>query len=239
MSLRFGGFSDRDATLDFYLRVNSAIQPGSVVLDLGAGRGGWADTAGPFKSSVLMLRGKAKEVIAADIDPVVLQNPNCDRTLLIENGRVPLEDGSVDLIVSDFVLEHVSDPASFVSEVHRLLRPGGLFCARTPHHLHYIAVLSRLVPSRMEDALLSRAQPGRKSEDVFPKVFRMNSPAALNRLFAGWEDFTFVYRTEPSYHFGSRFVLAALDFLHRIMPAAFSGSLMVFKRKSQGATAQG
>lgn len=74
MSLRFGGFSDRDATLDFYLRVNSAIQPGSVVLDLGAGRGGWADTAGPFKSSVLMLRGKAKEVIAADIDPVVLQN---------------------------------------------------------------------------------------------------------------------------------------------------------------------
>lgn len=231
MDKMLGGFGTNDATLDFYLRINSVLRPDMTVVDLGAGRGGWADRATPFKAGVLSLKGKVRELIAADIDPVVLSNPNCDRAVLIQDGRLPLEDASVDLILSDFVLEHVADPAGFVAEVDRLLKPGGWFCARTPHRMNYVAVMSRLIPEKVEALLLSRAQPGRKSEDVFPKLYLMNTKARLAPLFPGWEDRSFVYRTEPGYYFGSRAVFAVFDFLHRLMPAAFSGSLMVFKRK--------
>lgn len=38
-----------------------------------------------------------------------------------------------DVIASSEVLEHVDDPQAFVAEVMRVLRPGGLFWATTPH----------------------------------------------------------------------------------------------------------
>jgi hypothetical protein len=38
---RFGGFSDIDATITFYDRINSLIQKSDTVLDIGCGRGVW------------------------------------------------------------------------------------------------------------------------------------------------------------------------------------------------------
>ncbi len=227
----FGGFGTRDGTVDFYLRVSLALTPEMVVLDLGAGRGGMHDYIKGGKARLLSIKGKVRELIAADIDPAVFDNPGCDRAVLIENGRVPLADASVDLILCDYVLEHVGDPLAFVAEVRRVLKPGAWFCARTPHKWHYVAVASRLLSDRLEKLLLPRLQPGRKGEDVFPKVYKMNTLSALRDLFPGFEDQSFVYRSEPSYYFGSRVAFALMDFVHRVMPAPFSGSVMVFKRK--------
>ncbi len=41
------------------------------------------------------------------------------------DGTVPVEDGSVDVVVSTQVLEHVRDPGVYLAECHRVLRPGG------------------------------------------------------------------------------------------------------------------
>lgn len=41
------------------------------------------------------------------------------------DGHVPLPRASADLVLSTQVLEHVTDPAAYLSECHRLLRPGG------------------------------------------------------------------------------------------------------------------
>ena len=65
--------------------------------------------------------------MAADIDP-----PPGSAALEIDpaTGRVPLEDGSVDAILSTQVLEHVADVQGYLREAHRLLRPGGvMFCS--------------------------------------------------------------------------------------------------------------
>jgi SAM-dependent methyltransferase len=52
--------------------------------------------------------------------------------------RIPLADGSVDAVVVQAVLEHVLDPAAVVSEIQRVLTPGGLVYAETPflQHVH-------------------------------------------------------------------------------------------------------
>lgn len=228
-----GGFGVNDATIDFYLRVNSLLQPGMTVLDFGAGRGAWSDSAPPMKADILQLKGKVATVIAADIDHAVLENPNCDEALLIEDGRVPLEDASVDLIISDFVLEHVASPEEFVAEIARLLKPKGWFCARTPHYWNYIAACSRLLPDKLEGRVLGAVQPGRHSIDVFPKIYKMNREKTLSAIFPGWEDYTYIYRCEPSYYFGSKAIYGALDFAHRLLPKKMVGTLMIFKQKPE------
>lgn len=49
----------------------------------------------------------------------------------LEESAYP--EGHFDVVASSEVLEHVDDPVGFVAEVRRVLRPGGLFWATTPH----------------------------------------------------------------------------------------------------------
>ena len=60
------------------------------------------------------------EYLAADLPG----NPRA--TLEISpDGKAPVPDGSVDVVLSTQVLEHVVDPALYLSECCRVLRPGG------------------------------------------------------------------------------------------------------------------
>jgi SAM-dependent methyltransferase len=63
----------------------------------------------------------------ADLDYVAADLPgNPDATLALrDDGSVPLEDGSVDAVLSTQVLEHVADPRLYLAECNRVLRPGG------------------------------------------------------------------------------------------------------------------
>lgn len=47
------------------------------------------------------------------------------------DGRVPLADASVDVVLSSQVLEHVESPAAYLAECRRILRPGGLLILST------------------------------------------------------------------------------------------------------------
>jgi SAM-dependent methyltransferase len=49
------------------------------------------------------------------------------------NTPLPFENASVDFVLASHVIEHVSDTDLFVSEVHRVLRAGGIFVVATPN----------------------------------------------------------------------------------------------------------
>ena len=55
----------------------------------------------------------------------------------IDDGRVPIESGTVDLVFSSQVLEHVENPAGYLAECHRMLRPGGSLVLST-HGMMYL-----------------------------------------------------------------------------------------------------
>ena len=87
-----------------------------------------------------LLRGHVTEVIGCDIDEAVLKNNALDRGVVVRPGEPwPRAAGSVDLIVADYVLEHIKDPQSFATEVERVLKVGGWFCARTPTKYNYVS----------------------------------------------------------------------------------------------------
>ncbi len=51
----------------------------------------------------------------------------------VGDERLPFRDGSFDVVVSNHVIEHVRDQALHVSEMHRVLRPGGVVYLATPN----------------------------------------------------------------------------------------------------------
>jgi SAM-dependent methyltransferase len=230
--MMLGSYSPIDGTIEFYHRVLNCLSEESLVIDLGAGRGAWwYDETVPAKRNARALRNHCKELIGVDVDPAVLTNPATHRNLLIKDGTLPIENNVADLVISDYVFEHIRDTSHFATEINRILKPGGIIAARTPHYMNYVAIGSRLARGPMYNWLLKRTQPNRRDEDCFPTYYRLNSLRQLKRIFRHYEDYSYLYVAEPAYTFGSKFVEPCLTLLHRFAPKAFVGNLFIFMRK--------
>jgi len=183
-----------DGTRIFYDEVRRHLRADSRVLNLGAGP--------PTGSPVRTLKGEAAEVVGADVDASVLSNPELDRAVLIENGRLPLEDDAFDLIVSDYVFEHVEYPLPFLAEAARVLKPGGNLLFRTPNAFHYVALISAVTPHRLHEALANRARGNPAgSQTPWRTRYRMNTVGGLRHLgrTVGLDLEVRHVETEPSY----------------------------------------
>jgi SAM-dependent methyltransferase len=228
-----GGFTPIDGSVEFFGRINALLRPDFRVLDLGAGRGAWFfEEATEYKKQLRGIKGKVAEYIGADVDRVVLTNPTTDRNLLMENNVVPVPDASIDLIISDFVVEHIVDVNAFKNEIDRMLKPGGVFCARTPHKATYFSIMARMVKNANHTRWLRKVQPTRKQEDVFPTAYRLNTLRAVREVFPDWTNFTYLYTAEPAYFFGNKLLYKVMSFVHRIAPPSFTGCLFIFLQKN-------
>jgi SAM-dependent methyltransferase len=124
------------------------------------------------------------------------------------DGHLPFADASFDLVTSAWVFEHVEQPAAFLTEVHRILRPGGHLIAVTPHAWHYVTWLIRsfgLMPHWVTQTLVERLYC-REHHDTFPTFYRLNSRgriAAAGRA-AGLELVDLVGFANPDYFRFSR-----------------------------------
>ena len=224
-----GGFTSTDGTIEFFNRINAILRSEVTVLDIGAGRGSWSSLDKcEYRNKLHTIKGKVKEYICADIDEAVLSNPTSDRNLLMQDNRVPLGDESVDIILADNVLEHINDVLSFRNEITRLLKPGGYFCARTPHGLHYVSLFARMIRNKTHADLLRHIQPTRQPEDVFPTSYRLNTLRKVRRLFPYWTNYSYIHVSEPRYFLGSLIVYRLFVLLHAILPRALTGNLFIF-----------
>jgi SAM-dependent methyltransferase len=81
----------------------------------------------------------AQQLIAADVSPVALARasrrlPDARLLELEPDAPLPLGDGTVDLVLCAETVEHVRDVQRFLSEIRRVLRPGGTLALSTPAH---------------------------------------------------------------------------------------------------------
>jgi SAM-dependent methyltransferase len=233
--VNIGGFTRIDSTMEFYSRINALVTPEMTVLDYGAGRGGQiADEKWSWRKQLKTLHGKCARLIGVDVDDAVRSNPYMDETHVIPvGGTLPVEDGSVDLIYSDWVFEHVTEPKIFVTEIGRALRRGGWVCARTPNRWGYIGIGTNLVPNSLHTKLLRVLQPDRKTFDVFPTAYKINTRGQVANAFPAeaWDVCCYGFFTTPAYFANSRIMWALVLLLDRLTPSAFAPVLMIFARK--------
>jgi SAM-dependent methyltransferase len=231
---RFGGFTDVDGTLAFYIRVNALVGPASTLVDFGCGRAEYQDDPVSVRRGLRDFRGRVARVIGVDVDQCARTNPYLDEfRLLAPGGCWPVGDSVADMIVADWVLEHITCPEHFFREAHRVLAPGGCLCIRTLNRWSYVGMAAILIPNRRHAAVLRVAQPGRREEDVFPTVYRCNTVPALSRMLRkhGLEGIAYGYESEPGYLGFSRFAYA-LGVLHqKFAPGILKPALFAFARK--------
>jgi SAM-dependent methyltransferase len=106
--------------------VRSLGEPASA-LDLGCGDGR------------LTAELRAGELVAADVSEVALERarvrvPSATAVRIAPDEPLPLADGSFDLVLCAETIEHVRDVQMLLSEVRRVLRPGGRLAVTTPAH---------------------------------------------------------------------------------------------------------
>ena len=89
------------------------LRTGDEWLDLGCGRGRFL--------------ALAPNGVGVDPDPEAAG-------LRTEDGNLPLDHRSVDLVWCSEVIEHVADPQALLFEARRVLRPGGRLLLTTPAH---------------------------------------------------------------------------------------------------------
>jgi len=98
------------------------VHPDATVLDFGCGAGGL----------VKAYRDKGYQAYGCDVsfkdgaDVAVMQKEGTIRLIDLQSYRLPFDDGMFDLVVSDQVMEHVQDYSQALSEIKRVLRPGGV-----------------------------------------------------------------------------------------------------------------
>lgn len=108
----------------------AAIKTGDTVVDLGSGAGNDAFVA---RSIV----GEEGKVIGIDMTPAMIEKANRNKEKLgykniefhlAEIESTPLEDNSVDVVVSNCVLNLSPEKEKAFNEINRILRPGAHFC---------------------------------------------------------------------------------------------------------------
>ena len=121
-----------DATVESFAGVANhwrlgRVAPGEVVLDLGCGAGTdlliAAQMAGPSGRAIgVDMTTAMLDRAAASADEMGLANVEL-HTSLIE--ALPLDDASVDVVISNGVIDLVPDKDAVFGEIDRVLRPGG------------------------------------------------------------------------------------------------------------------
>jgi SAM-dependent methyltransferase len=96
------------------------IDPGSVVLDLGCG-------AGTDLLIAAQMTGPTGRVIGVDMTASMLERArmSADEMGLGNVEALPLDDASVDVVISNGVIDLVPDKDAVLDEIDRVLRPGG------------------------------------------------------------------------------------------------------------------
>ncbi|MFN3944305.1 MAG: class I SAM-dependent methyltransferase [Allosphingosinicella sp.] len=234
-------FSEIDIDLAFYSFIRAAYYRKDVkdVLDYGAGRNRYEQDFDPAINSCYIrelrdLRFGGATVTAADVDPDVMSHPTSHRQVVIDpKGPLPFADESFDLIVSDYVFEHVENAQLVAGELQRVLRTGGFLFARTPNKYGYVKMASAAVPNRLHHAALKRISPQRKERDTFPTYYRLNSKRDLQRHFSQCEVAAINDSWEPAYFFGKPWLYRLLLLVHKLLPKAL-GTASIFILKKRG-----
>ena len=125
-----------------------------------------------------------RQLDGVDPDPVVLNHPHLTMRWhsRFEDAPIPVE--AYDLAYAYNVVEHVADPIPFLTRVHMILKPGGVFWALTPSSAHPFAWLTRSIERMgLKGTMRENLQHPELGYTVNPytSYYRLNRPGQVLR----------------------------------------------------------
>ncbi|MCL5744054.1 MAG: class I SAM-dependent methyltransferase [Acidobacteria bacterium] len=214
--------------------LGSQVKRGVKWLEIGCGRQIVPDWAMPLEQQKL-LAGKASLLVGVDVDPAILDHPFLHAKVLALGGDLPFAADTFDLVSANMVVEHVSDPRSFLADIYRIVRPGGRFVFHTPNYCNYLVFMASITPDPIKGAVV-RLLEGRREEDRFKTFYRLNTRFRVGKIAqeAGFEVETYVTCGSGEY-FGKLGVLGWLECIIlkvlTINNGCFKPNMMVGLRK--------
>jgi SAM-dependent methyltransferase len=118
--LRWGWGFEQEIVFDFLTKAAEASR-GGVILDAGAGHQRYK----PFFEGGLYVAQEHPQAGVANKNIV-------DYDILCDVRKIPLQDDSVDAVLSTSSLEHIEYPEQFFAEAFRVLKPGGTLFIHVP-----------------------------------------------------------------------------------------------------------
>jgi SAM-dependent methyltransferase len=201
--------------------VRGYLTQDSRVLDLGCGRGGVVEL---FWRDVKLAAGLDPD------SPSLTEHRAQGMPILRGVGEhLPFAGESFDLVVCLWVLEHVRQPLTVLSEVARVLRPGGHFVFLTPNLRNPLLLLNRIgkvLPS-VQTRFVSRFY-GRRESDTFAVQYRANTVGILRALAqeSGLEVAELRVVQDPTYLALNGFMFTTSVMAERLMPKTWGVHLL-------------
>lgn len=159
----------------------SVLGPESRWLDLGAGsriHGGW------LSPTPQELADQAGCLIGCDVQAEHLRlHPMLDSAVVSVGEFLPFRSDSFDVVSSNMVLEHLADPFHVITEIRRVLKPGGAFVFVTPNRSHpVIWTLALVLPPRARQLLARVVERHRAEDRIFLTHYLANTSGDVARL---------------------------------------------------------
>jgi SAM-dependent methyltransferase len=177
----------------FHHICRAQLANGGRILEIGAGP---ANPTTAFLASIGSVTG-------LDVSPELQDNPYLVEPRVYDGITMPFPAASFDLCVSNYVLEHVADPASHFQEVFRVLKPHSAYCFRTPNRWHYVTMTASLMPHSVHLRLANKLRAlDAEAHAPWQTLYRANTRSKLRhwarRSGLSTEELRMI-EAEPSY----------------------------------------
>lgn len=146
--------------------------------------------------------------------------------------KLPFEDEKFDVVVCKDVFEHLLNPMHAVSEIKRVLKPGGIFLLHVPNHFPLSARLKFLFTNDIDTFSFFKNE----SRWTFPHIRFYEFNDTLQIL----STFNFSLVKDLSYHFGAIPFLSRFGFLKGVVttltnkyPNQFASGYTILVRKNR------
>lgn len=127
------------------------------------------------------------EVFVLDPDKTGLEENTSNRKVLADGQRLPFESQSFDLVFSEFVFEHLSEPLAALEEIDRILQPGGSFVVLVPNPNHYYARIADFTPFWFHKFWFKLQGVENIEQDKFPTKYKWGTYSDISEIGFNWE----------------------------------------------------
>lgn len=154
--------------------IESLVTPGQRFLEIGSG---------PTNPTTRRL-ARLGELHGIDPGSSVLENEDLTEAKVFDGVKFPYPDNTFDACFSTYVMEHVKEADAHMAEVHRVLKPGGLYIFRGANVFHYVTMTARLTPFWFHKIANWLRNVPEDFEGPYPTWYRLSTGGQVRRAAA-------------------------------------------------------